>query len=118
MSPAARARLTVALAVGLLIVDIATLAFAVVVKNNQDAATNAIRNGLIEGCERNGNPLRKVVREQVRNEIQQSHNTDLYRQFFPQIPPSKLHAAIAAQNAQRRAEIANLAPVDCTAQYH
>jgi hypothetical protein len=117
LSAGTRARAAVAIATGLLFIDIATFGFAVVIKNNQDAATDSIRSGLIDGCERNGNPLRAIVRHQVRSEIQQSQNKALYRQFFPQIPADQLHTLIATQNAQRRVELVKLAPVDCSAQY-
>lgn len=78
--------------------------------------SNALRDGLVEACERNGNPLRAIVTEQLEDQLEQSHTTD-YEEFFPDVPESQLHALIHQQNQRLRMQIEALEPVDCEALY-
>lgn len=75
-----------------------------------------LREGLIENCQHNGNPLRKAVRGILEDQIRQSENVDLSK-FFPGIPPSELEALIEEENDQRREHIQQLHPVPCKEQY-
>jgi hypothetical protein len=81
----------------------------------QNDAEN-LREGLIEGCEKNGNTLREVVRGQLEDEIDQNENLN-YEELFPQIPPEQLEQLIETDNEQNRQSIADLAAVDCRALY-
>jgi hypothetical protein len=76
----------------------------------------ALRSGLIQGCEENGNPLRAAVRSVLQDQVDQSRAGDLER-FFPQIPPDELKTLIEEANAKRLRAIHELAPVDCAAIY-
>lgn len=75
-----------------------------------------LRDGLVENCERNGNPLRRAVTKMLRDDIEQSHSADLAR-FFPQIPPDELERLIARENRAKRETIGEIWPVDCEALY-
>lgn len=75
-----------------------------------------LRNGLVNSCEQNGNPLREFVIEQAREKIHQSHETD-YSVFFPNVDPQVLHDAIHAQNQRTFRLLQTIQPVDCEALY-
>lgn len=106
--------------IGLVILCAALVVFAVVQANNKAliAAQNQaqINEALVRSCEDNGNPLRMAVQQMLRDQINQSHSTNLER-FFPQIPPRKLHRLIHQANEKRRQEIRSIRPVDCNALY-
>lgn len=89
---------------------------AIYVVEVHSADANRLREGLVESCERNGNPLRKTVQDILRDQIKQSESPLLAR-FFPQIPKADLDRLIAAQNELRRERIQQIAPVDCQALY-
>ena len=105
----------------------ALLGGALYVKAKQD---NALQAGLVEGCEKNGNTVRKTVRsilqsqiEQAREEVVESRQFDLDK-FFPQFTEAELDALqriqgerVHNQNDKRREQKKELHPVDCEAQY-
>jgi hypothetical protein len=75
-----------------------------------------LREGLIRSCERNGNPLREAVIDQLEGEIQQSKAFD-YSEFFPSVPPERLHTLIREENQRMRGYIEQIQPVDCPSLY-
>lgn len=105
--------------------------------NSQNTADDIARSqrdlqaGLIRACERNGNPLRRVVANGVRKDItqvakqlHQARHAD-YQKFFPNLTPRRLAVLkrrqinrLASERKQDHAELAHLKPVDCSALYH
>jgi hypothetical protein len=75
-----------------------------------------LRDGLIRSCERNGNPLREAVIDQLEGEIEQSKIVD-YSEFFPSVPPERLDALIREENQRIRGYIEQIQPVDCPSLY-
>lgn len=110
-------RLIVALSVALCVTVVVGSYVAIHNSDRLDAQQQELRNGLISGCKKNGNPLRAAVRGQLREQIKQSSNTKVLRTFFPQIPRSQLIALVAKSIARDKAEIKQIAPVDCAALY-
>lgn len=106
----------IAVAVGALIIALLATVLAVFLFGRVQALNDDLRNGLVTSCEVNGNPLRAAVQSQLHREIQQSRSFD-YSTFFPSVPPAQLHDLIVKQIAQDRAELAQIEPVDCAAQY-
>lgn len=80
------------------------------------AFSQDLRDGLVKGCERNGNPLREAVSTLLQDQIDQSRGLD-YEKFFPTIPPNELHDLIHAQNQKRLALLKTIEPVDCASLY-
>lgn len=79
-------------------------------------STTELRDGLVESCERNGNPLREAVTTLLEDQIAQTQNLD-YSEFFPTVPEERLDALIEMQNDKRRALLRTIQPVDCQALY-
>jgi hypothetical protein len=75
-----------------------------------------LRDGLVQTCERNGNPLRITLAEILHDEIAQSQTADLEK-FFPQIPPAELERLVDEENRKRRIRLREIKPLDCAAQY-
>lgn len=110
-----------------IIASCSVLGGALYIKIQQE---DALRGGLVEGCKKNGNPLRAIAREDLnedihalQDEIKESESVDLEK-FFPNTPPEELQAEIRKQNEDREHRIKRkeerrdiLAPVDCEAQY-
>lgn len=78
--------------------------------------SSALRNGLVQSCEENGNPLREAVQEEVRSEIRQRSTLD-YGRFFPDVPAAELERLLAEETAEDRAILKKIAPVDCPSLY-
>lgn len=75
-----------------------------------------VNDALIRSCEKNGNPLREVVRGIIEDEIKQSKEADLTK-FFPQFPPSELEKLVKKQNRQRHSRMQEIKPLNCDDQY-
>lgn len=75
-----------------------------------------LRDGLVASCQKNGNPLRQVVRDILQTDIEQSKSLD-YEQFFPNIPPAQLHALIHQENKESKRQLKTIEPLDCAALY-
>ena len=73
--------------------------------------THEIVDSAIAGCQRQ-NLIRKTLREQLQEQIDQSHSTD-YERFFPNIPPDELHDLIHQGNVDRRERIRQLERQHC-----
>jgi hypothetical protein len=83
--------------------------------STKDFATD-LRNGLVQSCKVNGNPLREAVQDQLREQIHQRENLD-YARFFPNVPFAELKALLEQQNRADRATLKKIAPVDCSRLY-
>jgi hypothetical protein len=82
-----------------------------------DNFATQLRDGLVESCEKNGNPLREYLASQALEEIAESKSLD-YEEFFPNIPPDKLHDLLQAQNESLREALKGpLSPIDCAGLY-
>jgi hypothetical protein len=76
-----------------------------------------LRDGLVASCKQNGNPLREYLREEAKAEIAEAKSFD-YEEFFPNVPPERLHALIAQEIADAREALSTtLAPLDCDGLY-
>lgn len=71
-----------------------------------------LREGLVENCQVNGNPLRVVVQGLLKEQIRNAESPVIVK-IFPQIPPALLRAHIAAD--ERR--LAEIAPINCSQTY-
>jgi uncharacterized membrane protein len=83
--------------------------------DNADFSTE-LRNGLVESCEVNGNPLREAVRHQINEQIQQREQLD-YARFFPNIPTAELKLLLDQQTEADRERLKEIAPVNCASLY-
>lgn len=81
-------------------------------QNDINDFTDQLHAGLIENCEKNGNPLREAVQDMLRAENARNRSPEL-RRFFPQIPPAELEAAIEQKVAANREVIHRIAPLPC-----
>lgn len=105
-------------------------------KITKETSTFSMRlsKSIVESCRRNGNPLRKAVREfggtlkdQLEKEIAQSKALEAagtYEEIFPQYPPDKLHELIEKNRGSERkaveeikATIRTIEAVDCRANF-
>jgi len=75
-----------------------------------------LRQGLIEGCETNGNPLRAAEREDLREGIAAPNDPRL-RELFPNVSPETIRRITAESNKRKRDRLAEVRAVDCVAQY-
>lgn len=75
-----------------------------------------LRDGLVASCERNGNTLREVLREEQRAAITDPRDPRI-RQLFPDQPQAVLNAIVAQGNSEHRTRLRKLRPVDCPSQY-
>lgn len=71
--------------------------------------------GLIEGCAKNGNTVRRILRHRIHREVAQS--AKIAPELFPQFPPDRLEALIGRSNERALREAQELHPIDCHAQY-
>lgn len=76
----------------------------------------ALHDGLVESCQRNGNPLRQIVKERIQRELAQTSISRI-QEFFPTLPRARLEALLEKSRAQNLKDIAALAPVPCKNQY-
>jgi DNA-binding transcriptional regulator of glucitol operon len=83
---------------------------AKVVKRHGHLAEKIV-DSAIAGCQRQ-NIIRKTLRENLQEDIEQSHSTN-YEKFFPNIPPDKLHRLIHRENVKSRERIKELARQKC-----
>jgi len=96
--------------------------------------TEDITASLIEGCQKNGNPLRGAARTfghvliaQTKHAIEQGkafERTGTYREIFPSYPPDKLHELLVKSRKEERKKIKGLlrgvnkvATVNCQQQF-
>lgn len=91
-------------------------------EGKQEATAAAVTNqelieAIVESCEDNGNPLREVLQNSLQREIAQAKNTELYRQFFPDVDPKELDRVIAKQVKIAQRELRRIEPVNCKNQY-
>jgi hypothetical protein len=82
---------------------------------NADFATE-LRDGLVESCEQNGNPLREVLIEEQEAAIESPHDPRIHA-LLPDVPQSVIQKIVAEGNAEHRERIKKLQPVACHAQY-
>lgn len=75
-----------------------------------------LRSGLVESCQRNGNPLREVLTEEQEAAITDPHDPQI-RELLPTAPQSVINRIIAKGNREHRERIQKLAPVECEKQY-
>jgi hypothetical protein len=76
-----------------------------------------LRNGLVQSCEDNGNPLREYLRDEARSEITEARSFN-YEEFFPNVPPSTLDALLREEIADAREALnTTLAPLPCNDLY-
>jgi hypothetical protein len=97
------------------LIAVAALGFTVL----QNQQTQLV-NGLVTGCEQNGNPLRAIVSAQLKTQLDQQQQlleSGQYAKFFPGIPKDQLNHLINQQQDTAQAEIKQLKPVDCDALY-
>jgi len=83
--------------------------------NNADFATE-LRDGLVENCQQNGNPLREVLIEEQEAAIEDPHDPRIHK-LFPDAPLALAEQVIREGNREHRERIKKLQPVDCSAQY-
>lgn len=77
-----------------------------------------LRVGLIESCEKNGNPLRKTVQSLLEERIKNAKDiVEQLEHFFPNVDPKELREALQKQLRADRARIKKIAPLDCDALY-
>ena len=77
--------------------------------------SSELRNGLVESCETNGNPLREAVQSILHEQIRRSRATP--PRFFPDIPPAVFERLVGEQVRANRAAIRRIAPVACASLY-
>lgn len=75
-----------------------------------------LRDGLVENCRQNGNPLREVLIEEQRAAIENPHDPRI-KKLFPDAPLALAERVIREGNREHRERIGKLQPVDCRAQY-
>jgi hypothetical protein len=83
--------------------------------NNADFATE-LRDGLVENCQQNGNPLREVLIEEQEAAIESPHDPRIHA-LLPDVPQPVIQRIVAEGNAEHRERIGKLQPIDCRAQY-
>lgn len=76
-----------------------------------------LRQGLIKGCRKNGNPIRAALRQNARQQIEQDRNTALFQQLLPSLTPDELHSLIHKTIAESQRQIRQFHPLDCKALY-
>ena len=74
-----------------------------------------LRDSLVWNCAHEGEPLRRVIRLILREDIRSSANVK--PSFFPDIPPKVLHRLIKTQVAAKRRRLKLVKPVDCEQLY-
>jgi len=74
--------------------------------------SSELRDGLVESCELNGDPLRAAVRNLLREQIRNTESP-LIKELFPTLPQSFIDMRVAALH-QRLAEVK---PVVCNDLY-
>lgn len=77
--------------------------------------TSELRDGLVESCEQNGNPLRVAVQMMLREQIQRAESTPA--RFFPDVPPEVFHRLVRDQVVATEEAIRRIAPINCRALY-
>jgi hypothetical protein len=76
---------------------------------------DSLRDSAVAGCERQ-NEVRKAVRDQLTDDIQESQRVD-YSTLFPSIPRAQLNQLIKESNERTRAQRAAIPDADCEAAY-
>lgn len=100
-----RGRIVIGFGLFLLVLDLVTLVFAVAVFVNQSDFNDRVE---AVACRNSG-----ILIQGLQREIDQSKNTDLYAQFFPDIPKDQLDSIIKQQTTESRNQIQALTG-DCT----
>lgn len=95
-----RVRIVSVLLIGLFVMDLATLAFAVVVFVRQENVNTEIHDGL---CRGNGITINRIVEAQARS------NEETFQTFFPDVSPDEIQAALNQQRLQDANQIVDLA---------
>lgn len=72
-----------------------------------------LRADIVKSCEKNGNPLREVLQDQLRQNLEFSQNPELVKLIFPASDPSKLDALIKKGIVQTKHQLKVIAPVNC-----
>lgn len=79
--------------------------------------SKTLRNELVRSCERNGNPVRRIIRSIVQGDIENRENFTLFREFFPSVSEARLREIITIQNREDRKHLRQLKPLDCKSLY-
>jgi len=87
----------------------------VLVVRTQGFATE-LRDGLVESCEKNGNPLREVLREEQHAQITSPQDPRI-QALFPNLPLAVIMPIVERGNAEHRQRLRKLHPVDCVSLY-
>jgi hypothetical protein len=77
---------------------------------------HALHSGLVDGCKKNGNPLRRIVRQRIERELAQTTITEI-EEFFPSLPRHRLETLLAEARRHNVSDIEDLQPVPCEKQY-
>jgi hypothetical protein len=75
-----------------------------------------LRQGLVENCQNNGNPLREVLIEEQEGAIEDPHDPRIHA-LLPNTPQSVINKIVAEGNKEHRERTKKLTPVNCTQQY-
>lgn len=75
-----------------------------------------LRDGLVASCEKNGNTLREVLREEQLAALTDADDPRI-RAILPNVPHSVIVAIVRQGNREHRERLRKLRPVDCPSQY-
>lgn len=76
-------------------------------------SAHRLERGLLDGCEHNGNTIRKLLQNRIRAELSSPEKLKQFEELFPHISKSKLAALAKKDDEKKRAEIRRLRPVNC-----
>lgn len=94
----------------------ATAAQVKVLTAANHALVKGIQNAITAACEVNGNSLRKVIREGIREGITDPDDPRL-KELLPDASPQRVREIVEEGNAKRRERLKKAHPVNCTAVY-
>lgn len=94
-----------------------TVLLVVVITVREGEFSTELRNGLVKGCETNGNSLRSAVQHTYEKELQQLQNPELYRKIFSNLSEAELNKLMNRAIIEAKKKIKDVEPIDCEAQY-
>jgi hypothetical protein len=74
-----------------------------------------LRDGLVESCDVNGNPLREVVQQILQEDIDASKK--IPASYFPGIPAEKFRELVRKKRIANEKKIRKIAPINCDKQF-